>query len=106
MHITPNNLRHVSIIFTVMKSEDDDNLPWPYGGKIKLEVLNQISNCFHHERQISYPKVYGSRIIGRSLSMMSYRAMEFISHKDLENGGLSRGTRGGNRKSTTCAVFV
>ena len=86
VQITPNNLNHVSITFTVMRSDEDDNLPWPYGGKIQLEVLNQMANNFHYERQVNYPKVYGSRITGRSMSMISYGALEFISHKDLENG--------------------
>ncbi len=85
MQVTPNNVKHVSVTFTVMKSEEDNNLPWPYGGKIKIELLNQVEDRYHYQKVVDYPKVYGTRVHGRSTSLISYGALEFISHHDLQN---------------------
>ena len=94
VQVTPNNIKHVSVTVTVMKGEDDNNLPWPYGGKIKIELLNQLEDNHHYERIVDYPKMYGSRVVkDHPMSMISYGALQFISREELEKA-MCRGDGG------------
>ena len=46
---------HVSVYAYLMKGRNDDNLPWPFTGKVTITLLNQEEDENHHTRTMSFP---------------------------------------------------
>jgi len=75
---------HVSLFTRIMKGEHDDELSWPFQGKITVELLNQNADKDHHMHAFSYTKdcKYGRRVeIGEK--NYGWGFSEFISHSAL-----------------------
>ena len=56
---------HLSCYLHLMKGPHDDNLPWPLRNKLKIRLLNQISDSQHHNGIVNYAIsiiVFGRRI--------------------------------------------
>ena len=50
---------HVSLYTCIMRGEYDDELPWPFHGKVTVELRNQNGDHHHHEYTISYSESIG-----------------------------------------------
>ena len=46
---------HVSVFVHLMCGENDDHLPWPFTGRVTVELLNQLEDKNHHSRVIPLP---------------------------------------------------
>jgi len=67
-----------------MKGEYDDELSWPFHGKITVELLNQNADKDHYMHAFSYDKdcKYGCRVtIGEK--NYGWGLTDFISHSEL-----------------------
>ena len=76
---------HLSLFTRIMKGKYDDELSWPFQGKITVELLNQIADENHHMYDYSYDKDcdYGCRVtIGEK--NYGWGCSRFISHSELE----------------------
>jgi len=49
-----NEGTHMSVFLHIMKGPYDDHLLWPFKGKFKLKLLNQISDTEHNILQLSF----------------------------------------------------
>jgi len=75
---------HVSLFTRIMKGEHDDELSWPFQGKITVELLNQNGDKDHYMHAFSYTEdcKYGRRVeIGEK--NYGWGFSEFISHSVL-----------------------
>ena len=74
---------YVSLYTCIMKGENDDQLSWPFYGKLTVELLNQKSDDHHHVYTIHYdksiPQHYCERVLigERNRGWGNHR---FISH--------------------------
>ena len=78
---------HVSVFASLMQGRNDDNLPWPFTGKVTFTLLNQQADENHHTDTASllrddeeYRVVVGER------SRTGYGFPKFISHSQLDHG--------------------
>ena len=46
---------HVSVYAHLMKGENDDYLPWPFTGKVTIELLNQLEDNNHRSKTTTFP---------------------------------------------------
>ena len=77
---------HMSVYLNLMKGPHDDELTWPLRGKFEVKVLNQISDCEHHVRTVTYNDRIGDDTAGRitdSSLAAGWGYSKFISHEDL-----------------------
>ena len=75
---------HLSLFTCIMKGKYDDELSWPYHGKISVELLNQNADKDHHVGAFSYGKDcdHGCRVtIGEK--SYGWGHSDFISHSEL-----------------------
>jgi len=72
---------HVSVYLYMDEGEDDDDLRWPMRKRLKVKLLNQISNTQHHSEVHSISaKRNATR---RDRDKWIWYAHMFISHDDL-----------------------
>ena len=79
---------HVGVAIHLMLGENDNILTWPFQtAKIKIELLNQLTNGNHHTHTILFnpDKVSATcqRVVGRERSPRGNGTCKFISHKSL-----------------------
>ena len=81
---------HVSVYTCFMPGEYDDELTWPFCGKIEIELVNQNADDHHHKYVIYYDDSvpnydkYAQRVtIGEH--SRGWGTHEFISHEVLKN---------------------
>ena len=76
---------YVSVFACLMKGRNDDNLPWPFTGKITFTLLNQLGDKNHHTRTISLQQdnEAGWRVVDGKLAAMGYGHYTFIFHNKL-----------------------
>ena len=76
---------HISVHAYLMKGENDDYLPWPFTGKVTIELLNQLKDNNHHSKATTFTaddKVSQRVVMGeRAISGRGYSS--YISHSDL-----------------------
>ena len=78
---------HVSLFTCIMKGEYDDKLPWPFHGKITVELLNQNADHDHFPYTITYGKSVGADYAGRVRTRdrnQGWGNSEFFPHLDLK----------------------
>ena len=46
---------HVSVYAYLMKGRNDDNLTWPFTGKVTITLLNQLADENHHTSVVLFP---------------------------------------------------
>ena len=73
---------HVSVYATLMKGEFDGDLTWPYGGAIKVQLLNQEQKCNHISEGIHFAG--GRRVIQGELLLTKSEHPKFIGHDKLQ----------------------
>ena len=80
---------HVSVFSVIMKGEYDDNLTWPFTGTVTIQLLNQLEDNNHHERQLKYrqDQVCSKRVLDDQIKIGELRdwgKFKFISHDSLD----------------------
>ena len=77
---------HVSVYAYLMKGDNDDSLTWPFTGTVKIELLNQLSDRFHHAKAINFTFTNGAG--GRVVTSGERSGLgkpKFISHVALNS---------------------
>ena len=76
---------HVSVFGSLMKGRNDDNLPWPFIGKVTFTLLNQLEDKNHHTRTISLEQdnEAGWRVVDGEFAATGFGQYTFISHNKL-----------------------
>ena len=70
-----------------MKGRNDDNLPWPFTGKVTITLLNQEEDENHHTRTMSFPPDsddISGRVVDGERACSGYGFSTFISHSQLD----------------------
>ena len=47
---------HLSVYVYLMRGDNDDHLPWPFTGTVKIKLLNQLKNSSHHHKSVKFGK--------------------------------------------------
>ena len=79
---------HMSVFLSMMRGENDDNLVWPFQGKVTLTLLNQLEDNNHREDMILYydedvNEYTYSRVTVGERGDDGYGETQFISHEEL-----------------------
>ena len=76
---------HVSVYAYLMKERNDDNLPWPFIGKVTFTLLNQLGDKNHYTCTISLEQdnEAGWRVVDREFAATGFGQHTFISHNKL-----------------------
>lgn len=75
---------HVSLFICLMQGDYDEELVWPFQGKIIVELLNQIQDSHHHMGTIQFDSQQNDECNSRVTSVVSGTGRgwpQFISHK-------------------------
>ena len=79
---------HTSVFLCVMKGEYDDHLVWPFYGKVTIDLLNQLEDCNHYTKVISFsentPQACCERVRETERSRTGFGFSMFVSHRRLE----------------------
>ena len=75
----------VSVGVHLMKGENDDHLPWPFTGKVTVELLNQLEDNNHYCKIMAfYPdKEVSERVVDEERSSKGWGMPRYISHSAL-----------------------
>ena len=80
-----DNGTYVSVGACLMKGDNDDSLTWPFTGKVKFELLNQLEDKNHYERTIEFPAEHmASQRVMDSKRGTGYGWPQFIPPNDLD----------------------
>ena len=78
---------HISYFLHLMPGAYDEELPWPFQGKIVVHVLNQLEDTKHsrHEKQFlsHVPTEYNKRVCGKAMNEVGLGEPRFFPHRDL-----------------------
>ena len=78
---------HVSVFAFLMRGENDDHLPWPFTGRVTVELLNQLEDKNHHSIQIAFSlsndNDSSQRVTNEERSPMGLGYPCYIPHADL-----------------------
>lgn len=78
---------HISVYAVVMKGEYDNNLEWPIQGIVTVELLNQLSDKYHHTIRFTYPNgksdVSTQRVMMGERAKRGYGKTRFIAYTEL-----------------------
>ena len=76
---------HVSVFAYLMRGENDDHLPWPFTGKVTVELLNQLEDHDHHSQKIAFAAKgqYNQRVVKQERESSGWGRPCYISHSDL-----------------------
>ena len=76
---------HISVFTFLMKGENDDYLPWPFTGKVTVELLNQLEDKNHHSLSIRFnsDSDTNQRVVDKERSGTGWGWQKYISHSDL-----------------------
>ena len=76
---------HVSVYVYFMKGENDDYLPWPFSGKVTVELLNQLEDKNHHSMSMRFTSDNNSshQVVDKEISSLGWGWVKYISHSDL-----------------------
>ena len=77
---------HVSVFAYLMRGKNDDNLPWPFTGRVGITLLNQLTDKNHYTNTVSFPQdsdEANKRILDGERAHTGYGQPTFISHNQL-----------------------
>ena len=78
---------YVSVFAYLMRGPFDNQLKWPFGGKITVQILNQAGDHDHVEKKINFNYVddeYARRVVtGKERSENGWGEPEFLAHAAL-----------------------
>ena len=79
------NGTHVSAFAYLMKGENDNHLPWPFTGRVTIELLNQLEDKNHHFTTITYISdgVSSQRVVNEERTSNGWGLMRYVSQSDL-----------------------
>jgi len=71
---------HISVFAYLMRGKNDDNLSWPFTGKVTITLLNQLEDKNHHRITVKFPEnVEGNqRVVNSDRGHTGYGRPEFI----------------------------
>ena len=77
---------HVSVFAYLMKGENDDYLPWPFVGKITVELLNQLEDKNHHSTSSTFTSDmdFSQQVVDEERSNFGRGWPTYISHSNLD----------------------
>ncbi|XP_065900843.1 TNF receptor-associated factor 4-like [Dysidea avara] len=77
---------HLSVFLFLMKGPHDDELTWPLRGKFELKLLNQINDCEHYSRTVTYDDRADDDTAGRVTvgNRAGWGYHKLISNEDLQ----------------------
>ena len=84
------NDTHVSVYAYLMRGENDDHLPWPFTGRITIDLLIQLEDKNLHSGQLSsFPpdSDVSSRVVNQERSSTGYGFPCYIPHSALGYNG-------------------
>ena len=70
---------HVSVFAGILKGEYDTELKWPFVGKVRVTLLNQLQDMNHHTKVIPFDAIDSHRV-GNNRGFAT-----FIHHSALAN---------------------
>ena len=78
---------HLSLFLYLAKGCNDDLLPWPFDGTIKVEILNQLKDKDHLSEEIKFTRdcEISGRVMNRSRQLRGWGKEQFVSNKELAN---------------------
>ena len=81
---------HVSVAIHLMKGENDANLQWPFKGRIRVTLLNQLEDNDHHTLGVwspdNVPPEYASsRVVDGDRAQIGWGKPKFIAHEELHH---------------------
>ena len=81
-----DNDTHVSVYTYLMKGKNDDNLPWPFTGKVTITLLNQLEDENYHTCKTSFSQdnEASRRVVDREMATTGYGKQLFIPHNKLD----------------------
>ena len=78
---------HVSVFVYLMKGEFDDNLKWPFRGRVVLQLCNQLEDKKHHEHTIDFSETREPSVICKvtngERAEKGWGTHTLIAHNDL-----------------------
>ena len=76
---------HISVYAYLEKGENDSLLPWPFTGKVTVELLNQLDDRKHHSRTIKFLSDRQSTqgVVDNERYTEGWGRSCYISHSDL-----------------------
>ena len=79
---------HISVFAYLMCGKNDDNLSWPFTGKVTTTLLNQLEDKNHHTKAVEFPQEVHTkvnvRVVNSDRAHSGYARSEFISHNQLD----------------------
>ena len=70
----------ISLLVSFLKGLYDERLSWPFIGRVKLELLNQLSDEHHHVEELTFTKEDDAE------ANINFSVLEFIRHSELQVG--------------------
>ncbi|XP_065901454.1 TNF receptor-associated factor 4-like [Dysidea avara] len=76
---------HLSVFLYLMKGPNDDKLAWPLRGRFEVKLLNQISDCEHYSKIVTFDDYIPDDVAGRvtDSNASSWGHPRFISNENL-----------------------
>ena len=76
---------YVSVYVYLMKGENDDHLPWPFTGRVTVELLNQLEDRNHYLKTIMFipDEPSSQRVVKKEKSCSGWGHRRYISHSEL-----------------------
>ena len=81
---------HLAVFAYIMRGEHDDHLSWPFSGRVKVELLNQLDDAKHHTRCIKFCEEnenylnHSQRVFDGDRARTGYGFRGFCSHDALD----------------------
>ena len=79
---------HTSVFACLMRGKNDDNLSWPFTGKVTITLLNQLEDKNHHTKAVEFPQEVQTevnvRVVNSDRADRGYGWVEFISCNQLD----------------------
>ena len=102
--VYPNENNYVKVQIHLMQGEFDDRLNWPYGGKLKIELLNQKMDSNHYSKEVNFSREAGRRVRGTSKNPIGCGTDKFIHRKHLFPSVRQRGSASRQRADVQYVV--
>ena len=69
---------HVSVFGSLMKGRNEDNLPWPFTGKVTITLLNQLTDENHYTASFSQDHMASRRVVSGEMTTTGYAWTAYI----------------------------
>ena len=82
------NSNHTSLFVCMMKGENDERLVWPFAGEVTVDLLNQLDDCNHFAKVVSFlltaQQSCGGRVMDAGRSRTGLGFLTYVPHSRLE----------------------